>query len=145
MPQFLLRMLIAIVLLTVEVVLATAFVVNFTKPVENLKTWFQKHYRVTLAVVFPVLLVTNVGLTFLFSDDAANGSAEATVQERNPDFESEYLDSLFDPERLDNERSSADESRSPAPIRGYAADQTMSDAETETYPFTLPAMSPRTK
>ncbi len=85
MPQFLLRMLIAITLLTVEVVLATAFVAHFTKPVESLKMWFRKHYRVTLAVVFPV--------------HPNEGGASAK-------------------ERL-----------SPAPIRGYAADRTLRDAD----------------
>ncbi len=144
MPQFLLRMLIAITLLTVEIVLATAFVAHFTKPVENLKMWFRKHYRVTLAVVFPVLLATNVGLTFLFSGGSASGDTGVTVNpdgpalhEHNSNPDSIFFDSLPDLEQPEKGGSAAADRLSPAPIPGYAADRTMRDADTLETP-TLP-------
>lgn len=137
MPQFLLRILIAITLLTVEVVLATAFVTHFTRPVESLKIWFRKHYRVTLAVVFPVLLATNVGLTFLFSEGSESRDTGVMVNpddpalyEHNSNPDSVFFDSLSDPEQPDERGLSAEERLSPAPIPGYAADRTIRDADT---------------
>lgn len=166
MSQFLLRLIIAITLLTVEVVLATAFVANFTRPVESLKIWFQKHYRVTLSVVLPVLLATNVGLTFLFSEASPGESTEAAVQEQNTDYGgSDLLESIRETEVQAEGGNPTGEPLSPAPIQGHAADRTMSDGAVDgnnaeagnqtdvdagttsdgDYPFTLPAISPRTK
>ncbi len=137
MSQFLLRMAVAVILLTLEVVLATALVAPFTQWVENLKTWFRNHYRVTLAVIFPVLLATNVGLTFIITDASADSGAAAggnpggtTVPELDTTGPRLMIEPFHDSEAPAEAEAASDGEvpASPAPIPGYAADETMEGA-----------------
>ena len=67
MNLLLLRLVVAVVFIVVETIFFVALHTYFSRPVDQMKNWFIRQNKRTVAILLPILFVTNFGVTFLFS------------------------------------------------------------------------------
>jgi len=123
----LVQLLIALSLLIVETVIAIAVHSHFAQPLENIKSWFLAHRRLSLRVILPVLLVLNFGMAILFSFSlgAPEENTDPVEFEEAPGMARDFFETLPElgqPQAAEPEQPQAEE---PRIMKGLPADSTL--------------------
>jgi hypothetical protein len=131
----LVQLLIALSLLIVETVIAIAVHSHFAQPLENIKSWFLAHRRLSLRVILPVLLVLNFGMAILFSFSlgAPEENTDPVEFEEAPGMARDFFETLPElgqPQAAEPEQPQAAEPEQPQAeepriMKGLPADSTL--------------------